>query len=74
VTESQNNEIERVLLVVSDARERARRAADRLARDEAEAHLVSALRHAQSDLDQIHRKLMQGTFYAVPEPTEQLAL
>jgi hypothetical protein len=65
-------EIEKVLLYVSEARERAERAAKTLGKDKAEPHLVAALEQAERDLMALHRRLMQGTYFAVPE--SQLSL
>lgn len=65
-------EIEKVLLYVSDARRRAHDVADGLKKDQAEPHLVEAVRDAERDLGELHRRLMQGTYWAVPK--EQLSL
>lgn len=65
-------EIEKVLLYVSEARERAERAARELGRDDAEAHLVRALEEAERELEQLGRRLMQRTYFAVPPSPEQL--
>lgn len=59
-------EIEKTLLYISEARERAERAARTLARDEAEPHLVEALEEAERELLTLHRGLMQATYFAVP--------
>lgn len=59
-------EIEKVLLYVSEARDRAERARVALAKDGAEPHLVHALQTSHDELRQEHRRLMQSTFYAVP--------
>lgn len=60
-------EIEKVLLYVSEARERAERAAAAIDRDGAEAHLVEALRQAETELEELGRRLMQRTYFAVPD-------
>jgi hypothetical protein len=72
VNEAHFAEIEKTLLFVSEARERAERAAKALERDEADTHLVEALQEAERELLAIHRRLMQSTYFAVPK--EQLAL
>ena len=72
VNEAHFAEIEKTLLFISEARERAQRAAKVLARDEADAHLVEALAEAEKELLALHRRLMQATYFAVPK--EQLAL
>ena len=65
-------EIEKTLLYISEARVRAERAARLIGRDGAEAHLVEALEETERDLQALHRKLMQATYFAVP--TEQLTI
>jgi hypothetical protein len=65
-------EIEKSLLFISEARERAARAAKGLAKDGAEEHLVEALEEAAQELEALHRRLMQSTYFAVPK--EQLTL
>lgn len=72
VNEAHFAEIERTLLFVSEARERAERAARTLERTDADPHLVSALEEAERELLALHRRLMQATYFAVP--SEQLAL
>ena len=68
--EAHYSEVEKVLLFISDAQERARRASERIEKDGAEAHIVAAVRQAQAELGDLHRRLMQGTYYAVPEPAQ----
>ena len=65
-------EIEKTLLFISDARERAQRAVRALEKNEAEPHLIVALRDSEAQLAALHRSLMQATYFAVP--SEQLAL
>jgi hypothetical protein len=64
--ETHYGEVEKVLLYVSEARERAERARVTLTRDGAEQHLVAALEESEERLCQEHRRLLQTTFYAVP--------
>lgn len=66
MNESHFDEIERTLLLISGARERAERAARTIRRDDAEPHLVEALEAADSELLALHRRLMQATYFAVP--------
>ena len=61
------NEIERVLLHVSDATDGAGRAAHGLKRDGAEAHLVAALEQAKSELEATSRALTHGPYFAVTD-------
>lgn len=68
-------EIEKSLLFVSEARERAERAAKVIAEDGAQAHLVEALREADRELLALHSRLMDRTYFATPAgATKQLAL
>lgn len=60
-------EIEKVLLYVSEARENAERSRLALEKAGAEPHLIDALRTAEDVLRREHRRLMQKTYYAVPE-------
>lgn len=65
------DEIERVLMNISGARRRADKARDALG-PAAEPHLVEALLAAAGQLEQVHRQLMQKTYFAVPdEPAQQ---
>jgi hypothetical protein len=72
VNEAHLAEIEKVLLYVSEARERAERAARTLRSDDAEPHLVEALEEAERELERLGRSLMQRTYFAVS--MEQLSL
>lgn len=72
VNEAHFAEVEKTLLFVSEARQRAERAAKALAKDGADEHLVEALEEAERELAEIHRLLMQSTYFAVPK--EQLTL
>jgi hypothetical protein len=74
MTEAHSSEVERILLFVSDAQERARRGAERIAKEGAEPHIVDALRQAQSELGDLHRRLMQETYYATPSAAQRLAV
>ena len=60
-----------VLLHLGDARTRARQAAAKLARDGAEPHVIAAVSDAADGLDKLHRTLMQGTYYVIPDPAPQ---
>ena len=65
--ESHSGEVEKLLLYVADARDRARRAAEQLAKDGAAEAVVQAVRDSESELDGVYRRLRQGTFYAVDD-------
>lgn len=73
LNEAHHSEVEKVLLYISEARERAQRAREALVRDGAEPHLVAALGEAEERMRQEHRRLLQATFYAVPDQ-ERLAV
>ncbi len=66
-------EVEKTLLYVSEARDRASRSAKALGKSGAEQHLVDALNKAECELDELHTRLMQGTYFAVPKD-DQLAI
>ena len=73
MNEAHHSEVEKVLLYISEARERAERARVALARADAEPHLVAALQTAEDHLRQEHRRLLQATFYSAPDQ-ERLAV
>jgi len=54
--------------------ERALKAAKDIKANEAEPHLVEALERAATEMADTHRRLMQGTYYAVLDAEEQLTL
>lgn len=74
MTEGHSSEVEKVLLHISDARTRARKAAETVEKDGAEEHVVQALRETEEQLAELHRKLSQGTYYAVPDSSLRLAV
>jgi len=73
MTEQQSSEVEKVLLYIGDARTRARRAADAVAKDNGDSHVVDALRASERELGELYRRLSQGTFYAVPDDSLRLS-
>ena len=72
MNEAHMAEVERAMFVVSGARKRLERTAELLEKDEAEEHLVDALREAERELDALSLKLMQKTYFAVSK--DQLTL
>lgn len=74
MTERQSSEVEKVLLHISEARTRARRAADTVEKDGAEPHIVEALRQAEKQLADAHRVLLQGAYYAVADSSLRMAV
>ena len=65
MNEAHFDEIERTLMNISGARRRAVKACEALS-DNAEPHLGEALQEAAAELEQLHRRLMQKTYFAVP--------
>jgi septation ring formation regulator EzrA len=61
-------EVEKTLLYVSEARQRCERTLGTLRKEGADQHLLDALERAEADLAATHRRLMQETLFAVPEP------
>ncbi len=74
MNEASSSEVEKVLLFVSDARDRAGKARARLQAEGADQHLIEALEHAEASLAGAHRDLMQSTYFAIPGREKQLAL
>jgi c-di-GMP-related signal transduction protein len=64
--EKQYGEVDVVLLYIEEARRRAERAAEELRAGGAEDFLVEAIEQTQEQLSQAAKKLIQGTFFAVP--------
>jgi hypothetical protein len=73
MTEAQSGEVEKVLLYISDARTRAGTAAEGLAREGADEHIVEAMRQTERSLGEMHTRLTQQTFYAI-DPSLKLAV
>jgi hypothetical protein len=67
MNEAHYSEIEKTLLYISDARQRAERAANEIRADGAEAHLIVALEAAAADLKDLQRTLMRAIYFAVGE-------
>ena len=65
MNEDQSSEVERTLLHVGDASDRARRAAATVAKGGADPHVVKVLEDAAGELAQVYR-LAQATYYAIP--------
>lgn len=67
VIEAHHGEVEKVLLYISEARERAARARAVILREGGDQRLIDALEQSEEALRTEHRRLLQATFYAVPE-------
>ncbi len=65
MNEAHFKEIEKVLLYISDARERAERGVKSLSGSGAEPHLIAALEDSQATLTELHRHLMRSTYFSV---------
>ena len=67
-------EVEATLLLLSEARERAERAAKMVATASGQEHVVEALEQVDRELLALHRQLMEGTLFYAPPADSQLAL
>lgn len=65
------SEVEKTLLYISEARERAERGCRSLDGDGAELHLIKAMREAEQVLAAEHKRLMQATYFAVPDDEQE---
>lgn len=65
--EQQFNEIEKTMFDLSGACRRARRTIKALEKGNAPKHLAEAMRVALDEMEATHKRLMQGTYWAVPE-------
>jgi len=67
--------IDETLLLLSEARERAERAAKEIRDGDGQWHLAEALERVDSELLALHRRLMDETLFYVPvAPVKQLEL
>lgn len=66
--------IDHVLLLISEADQRAADAARELERTGGEQHLAAALKEADRELLAIHRRLLEAHYRGPPPSVEQLAL
>jgi hypothetical protein len=67
-------EVERTLLLIAEARERAERTARRVRREEGERRLVEALEDADRALLAVHGELMRSAYFGADASSEQLRL
>ncbi|MGB2876393.1 MAG: hypothetical protein WBB76_13100 [Gaiellaceae bacterium] len=67
-------DIERALLVISEARERAEQAARSVKKDEGDATIVAALEEADESLLAVHGKLMRAAYFPAGGTERQLRL
>jgi hypothetical protein len=66
-------EIEKTLLVISEARELAERTAKTIRQEQADHHLVEALNEADQELLALHRRLMESAYFGAPSGQLRLA-
>jgi hypothetical protein len=71
VVEKHMSEVEKTLLYISEARERAERAYKALEEAGADLHLIRATRDAEQALAAEHKRLMQATYFAVPQDDQE---
>lgn len=65
--EQQFNEIEKTMFDLSGACRRARKTITALEKAKAPEHLIEAMRTTLAEMEASHKRLMQGTYWAVPE-------
>jgi hypothetical protein len=66
-------EIEKTLLLISHARERAERSARAIRRDEADSPLAAALEEADRRLLAVHGELTRSSYFGEASPQLKLA-
>lgn len=66
--------IDRVLLLLSESRQRAEEAAKSIGSDEGPVHLVAALESADKELLALHRRLLDSAYFHSPSANKQLRL
>lgn len=74
MTEQHSNEVEKVLLYITDARARARKASETVQKSGADPHVVKALQDTADQLAALDRTLRQSTYYAVADDTLRMVL
>jgi len=72
--EGQLAEVEKTLLYISEARQRGERSRAALARDGGDEHVIEALAESAETLAAEHRRLMQRTYFAVPNDQRKLVV
>lgn len=70
--ENHLREVERALLYISQARVKAEQIADDLAKKGAEERFVTALRTAAAAMSAEHKRLMQATYWTVPDDQQAM--
>ena len=65
MNEAQSSEVERVLLHIGHACDRAKRGAEAVTKDGDDPGVAKALTDAANELSRVYRQLTQATYYAV---------
>lgn len=74
MNEAHSNEVERVLLHIGHACDRAKRGAQAVSKDGDDARTAKALADAADELSRVYRQLTQSTYYAIDEDGLKLAV
>lgn len=69
---AQIKEVDRILLNISHARMSAENGVKELTRIGSEPYVVEAVQTAVEELEQLHSRLMKGTYFGVPDPQPKL--
>ena len=67
MNEAESSEVERVLLHIGHACDRAKRGAEAVRKDGGDPGVAAALADAADELSRVYRRLTQSTYYAVDE-------
>lgn len=74
MNEAHSSEVERVLLHIGHACDRAKRGAQAVSKDGANPQVAKALADAADELSRVYRQLTQSTYYAVDQDGLKLAV
>jgi hypothetical protein len=74
MNEAHSSEVERVLLHIGHACDRAKRGAQAVGKDGDDPRVAQALADAADELSRVYRQLTQSTYYAVDEDGLKLAV
>ncbi len=74
MNEAHSSEVERVLLHIGHACDRAKRGAQAVSKDGDDPRAAKALAEAADELSRVYRQLTQATYYAVEDDGLKLAV
>lgn len=74
MNEAHSSEVERVLLHVGHASDRAKRAAEAVGKDGTDPQAAKALADCADELSRVYRQLTQSTYYAIEDDGLKLAV